>query len=223
MPRTARDLVDGGIYHILNRGNSRQRVFHKDADCYAFLALFSEMQESYGIELYAYCLMPNHFHLVVKIGRGEDLSLGMRWFTTTHVRRYHKHYQTSGHLWQGRYKSFLIDDDEHLLTMVRYVEGNPVRAELVETATGWVWSSHRERCGLEIGNKKGDCPSLFKGLSPEAENVQKGLSPAIRSPLLSPLPVPFNGDWTEFVDTPLTGKELGRVKKKIERQTKVRE
>ena len=206
MPRVARNLVPGGVYHILNRGNGRQRVFHKDADYSAFLALLRQMQERYEIELYAYCLMPNHYHLVVKILHGDDLSCGMRWFTTTHVRRYHKHYRTSGHLWQGRYKNFLIEDDDHLLTVVRYVEGNPVRAELVETATDWVWSSHRERCGLE---GKGDSPSLSKGLFPS-------------SPLLTPLPVVFNGDWTAFVDTPLTGKELGQVKKKIERQTKAR-
>jgi len=91
--------------------------------------------------------------------------------------------------WQGRYKSFAIEDDDHLMTVVRYVEGNPVRAGLVETAPNWVWSSHRERCGLE----------------------SKGW--------LTPLPVELPTDWTTFVDTPLTGKELAKVKRNMERQT----
>ena len=138
MPRIARRAVDGGVYHILNRGNGRQRVFHSDADYQKFVSLLKEVQERFAIRLFAYCLMPNHFHLLVKAVQGEDLSLGMHWFTTTYVRRYHKHYRTSGHLWQGRYKSFSIEDDEQLLTVVRYVEGNPVRANLVESATGWV-------------------------------------------------------------------------------------
>ena len=143
MPRVARRAVDGGVYHILNRGNGRQRVFHSDADYQKFVSLLKEVQERFAIRLFAYCLMPNHFHLLVKAEQGEDLSLSMHWFTTTYVRRYHKHYRTSGHLWQGRYKSFSIEDDKQLLTVVRYIEGNPVRANLVESASGWVWSSHR--------------------------------------------------------------------------------
>jgi putative transposase len=114
----------------------------------------------------------------------------MQWFTTTHVRRYHRHYQSSGHLWQGRYKSFPVLDDDQFLTVARYVEGNPVRAGLVDTATDWIWSSHRERCGLE-GNGS-----------------------------LAPMPGPLPANWTTFVDTPLTGQELAKVKRNIERQTR---
>lgn len=190
MPRAAREIIDGGVYHILNRGNGRQRVYQKDGDYLAFTALLKQMLERFTIDLYAYCLMPNHFHLLVKAEKGEDLSRGMQWFTTTHVRRYHRHYGTSGHLWQGRYKSFPVRDDEQLLTVTRYVEGNPVRAGLVETAAGWVWSSHRARCGLE--------------------------SDAI----VAPLPITIDSNWTSFVDTPLTGIELAKVKKPMERQTK---
>ena len=128
----------------------------------------------------------------------------MQWFTTTHVRRYHRHYGSSGHLWQGRYKSFGIEDDDHLLTVARYVEGNPVRAGLVETAVDWVWSSHRQRIGVQ-------------GDSPSSEN-EKGLSSGAQ--LLSPLPIAVDGDWTEFVDTPLTGREMAKVKKKVDRQNR---
>jgi putative transposase len=190
MPRIARRVTDGGTYHILNRGNGRQRVFHKDADYFAFLALFEQMRDRFAVDLFAYCLMPNHFHLLVKVAQGENLSRGMQWFTTTHVRRYHRHYQSSGHLWQGRYKSFPVLDDDQFLTVARYVEGNPVRAGLVDTATDWVWSSHRERCGLE-GNGS-----------------------------LVPMPGALPADWTTFVDTPLTGLELAKVKRNMERQTR---
>lgn len=80
MPRSARGLVDGGVYHILNRGNGRQNVFHKDADYAAFLGVIEQMIDRYEIDLYAYCCMPNHYHLVVKAVKSEDLSDGMRWF-----------------------------------------------------------------------------------------------------------------------------------------------
>lgn len=192
MPRVARQVADGGVYHILNRGNGQQRVFHKDGDYLGFVDLLRQMGLNYGIQLFAYCLMPNHFHLLVKAGERADLCRGMQWFTTTHVRRYHRHYRSSGHLWQGRYKSFGIEDDEHLLTVARYIEGNPVRAALVDTAADWVWSSHRERCGLE------------------------------RNSMLSPLPVAIEADWSRYVDTPLTGREVAKVRKKIERQTRGR-
>ncbi|MRR06788.1 MAG: transposase [Deltaproteobacteria bacterium] len=189
MPRSARRVADEGIYHIINRGNGQQRVFHKDGDYLAFLTLLGQMGERFEVALYGYCLMPNHFHLLVKVARGEHLSKGMQWFTTTHVRRYHRHYQSSGHVWQGRYKSFVIEDDDQLVTVARYVEGNPVRAGLVETAGDWVWSSHRERCGLE------------------------------GKVWLSPMPVELPTDWTTFVDTPLTGAELAKMKRNMERQT----
>ena len=89
----------------------------------------------------AYCLMPNHFHLVLWPRKDGDLSRWMQWLQTTHVRRYHEHYRTTGHVWQGRFKAFPIEEDDHLLTVLRYVERNPLRAGLVATVDGWRWSS----------------------------------------------------------------------------------
>jgi putative transposase len=186
MPRDTRKFTDYGIYHIINRGNDRQRVFHKDGDYLSFLKLLGELKEQYAICLYAYCLMPNHFHLLVKSVHGEELSPAMQWFMTTHVRRYHQHYHSSGHLWQGRFKSFEVTGDEYFLTVARYIEGNPVRSGLVETAVNWMWSSHRGRSRLE------------------------------KDLLIAPLPVSWEGDWTEYVDTPLTPSELAKVRKKKE-------
>ena len=105
------------------------------------------------------------------------------------------HYRSSGHFWQGRYKSFGIQDNDHFLTVARYVEGNPVRAGLVDTALDWVWSSHRGRS---------------MGLAPQV--------PVPLEPLVTPLPVPFMGDWTDFVNTPMTPTEMAKARKLIARQ-----
>src|SRR6185295_18933230 len=91
--------------------------------------------------LLAYCLMPNHFHLVAWPREAGDLSRWMQWLLTSHVRRYHRHYHGSGHVWQGRFKAFPIQEDEHLLTVLRYVERNPLRAGLTRGLLDWLWSS----------------------------------------------------------------------------------
>ena len=131
MPRPRRVTPAGYCYHVLNRGNARQRVFHKEADYQAFLRLFNEAQDRCAMRLLAYCLMPNHFHLVLWPHGDGDVSRWMQWIQTTHVRRYHEHYHTTGHVWQGRFKAFPIQEGDHLLTVLRYVERNPFRAGLV--------------------------------------------------------------------------------------------
>jgi putative transposase len=127
----------------LNRGNGKNTVFHKDGDYAAFLKLIKQAADRMPMRLLSYCLMPNHFHLVLWPKHDGDLSKWMQWLTTAHVRRYHRHYDSSGHVWQGRFKSFPIQTDEHLLTVMRYVERNPVRAKAipVRKAQNWNWSS----------------------------------------------------------------------------------
>ena len=141
MPRTARATPGGSVYHVLNRGNARRTVFHKDGDYAAFRRLLREAQERTPVRLLAYCLMPNHFHLAVRPAGDRDLSRFMQWLLTANVRRYHRHYHSSGHVWQGRFKAFPVQDDEYLLAVLRYVERNPVRAGLVGRAEAWPWSS----------------------------------------------------------------------------------
>lgn len=141
MPRPARISVANDCYHVLNRGNGRAKVFHKDADYAAFLRLLEEACDRLAMRVLAYCLMPNHFHLALQPYEDGDLSRWMQWLTTAHVRRYHQHDQGSGHVWQGRYKSFPIEADEHLYVVLRYIERNPLRAQLVEHAQDWPWSS----------------------------------------------------------------------------------
>jgi putative transposase len=145
MPRTARASAGGYCYHVINRGNARAAVFHKDEDYAAFLDAMVEAKARLPMRLLAYCLMPNHFHFVMwPIGDG-DLGRGMHWLLTTHVRRYLRHYHHSGHIWQGRFKAFPIEADDHLVTVLRYVERNPLRANLVACAEDWPWSSLSSR------------------------------------------------------------------------------
>jgi putative transposase len=141
MPRTARASQGGICYHVLNRGNARRAVFRKGGDYQAFLTALNHACDRVPMRVLAYCLMPNHFHLAVWPRRDGDLSHWMHWLLNAHVRRYHQHYRSSGHLWQGRFKAFPIEQDEHLLTVLRYVERNPVRAGLVGRAEQWPWSS----------------------------------------------------------------------------------
>src|SRR5215208_1354318 len=141
MPRTARASVGGVIYHALNRGNRREAVFHKPADYDAFVQAIADAAQRVPLDVFGYCLMPNHFHLVIRPRGDGDLGRWMRWLLTAHAQRYHRHYKTSGHVWQGRFKAFPIQDDDHLATVLRYVERNPLRAELVSRAEHWRWSS----------------------------------------------------------------------------------
>src|SRR4029079_18469056 len=117
MQRSSRTTLGGYCYYVLNRRNSRRAVFRKPADYDAFVELLGEAQERVPMRLIAWCLMPNHFHLVVWPRGDGDLSRYMMWLLTAQVRRYHRHYRSSGHVWQGRFKSFPIQEDDHLLTV----------------------------------------------------------------------------------------------------------
>ncbi|OFV91511.1 MAG: hypothetical protein A3J75_05225 [Acidobacteria bacterium RBG_16_68_9] len=116
-------------------------MFKKDGDYAAFLNLLSEAKGRVPISLFSFCLMPTHFHAVLEARQPHQLSAFMQWWLTSHVRRYHRHYHSSGHVWQGRFKSFPIQQDEHFLTVMRYVLLNPVRAGLVAQTGDWPWSS----------------------------------------------------------------------------------
>jgi putative transposase len=145
MPRTARTIIGGYCYHLINRGNNQARIFHDYADYAAFLALLAETQQCVIVPILAACLMPNHLHLVVRPAGDGDLARWTQRLFTTHVRRHHRKYETSGRLWQGRFKAFLIQEDHHLVTVMRYVERNALRAGLVARAEDWRWGSLRWR------------------------------------------------------------------------------
>jgi putative transposase len=127
------------VYHVYNRGNARTDVFQSAEDYAEFLELLCEGQER--TRLLAYCLLPSHFHLVVWPREDGELSHWVQWLMTTHVRRYLSRRDASGHVWQGRFKSFPVQPDEHLLSVLRYVERNPIRCRLVRKPQLWPWSS----------------------------------------------------------------------------------
>jgi len=143
MPRIPRGQLDGHAFHVLNRGNGRSTIFHKDADFRAFIEILAEAKTRVSVRTAAFCVLPNHFHLVVAPTPHADISAFMHWWLTTRVRRYHRHYGSSGHVWRGRFKSFPIQTDDHFLTVVRYVLQNPVRARLATQVDDWPWSSLR--------------------------------------------------------------------------------
>lgn len=189
MPRTRRVSPDGAIHHVLNRGNRRGTVFHKAQDYRVFFNLLSEAQSHVPMRILAVCLMPNHFHLVLWPVLGVDLSAYMQWLMNAHIRRYHKHYQTNGqgHIWQGRYKNFLIQSDTHLYNVLKYVEGNALRANLVTAAEHWGWSSAHRR------------------YTPNGSRY------------LSEWPVPRPPDWMALVNLGHSSEELQKLRNSLKR------
>jgi putative transposase len=132
------------VYHVLNRANSRRRLFYGDKDYLAFLKVLGEARARFpGVELFSLCVMPNHWHLVVRPSRDGELSLFMRWLAQTHTQRFRhaKHSVGYGALYQGRFKSFLVEEDGHFLILCRYVERNALRGKLVKQVEAWRWSS----------------------------------------------------------------------------------
>jgi len=141
MSRTARASKGGVCYHVINRGNGRATVYHDANDYQYFAYLMRYSCSKLPMRILAWCLMPNHFHLVLWPHEDGDLGRWMHRLLTGHVKNYHKKWGTSGRIWQGRFKAFPIEQDLHLLTVLRYVERNPLRANLVKHAQEWLWSS----------------------------------------------------------------------------------
>lgn len=179
------------IYHVLNRANGKTKIFRKDKDYEAFEKILVEAKEKQRMRILAYCLMPNHWHLVLHPHEDGDLSRFMKWVTLTHTQRWHAHYKSIGygHIYQGRYKSFPVQKDEYFLQLVRYVERNALRAHLVKKAEDWKWSSLYAR---EFGS----------------ENDQG---------LLSDWPLDPGKNYLEWVNTPQPKEEVEVIRYAIHR------
>ncbi len=143
MPRTERIDIGNHVYHVLNRANARARIFDCDKDYQLFENTLEEAAGKYDMRILSYCLMPNHWHLVLYPKKDGDMARFMGWIGGTHTIRWHaaKGNIGQGHLYQGRYKSFLCQNDNHFLSLSRYVESNAKRANLVKKAENWKWSS----------------------------------------------------------------------------------
>ncbi|MEI8374241.1 MAG: transposase [Planctomycetota bacterium] len=192
MPRTARASAGGLCYHVLNRGNAGTEVFRDARDYAGFVELLQQGTDTRKIRLLAYCLMPDHFHMVLWPRKDGDLSHWMQWIATSHVRRYHQQHQTSGHIWEGRFRAFPIQPNENLLTVLRYVEQNPLRLKKelkVRKLERWHWSSvGKEVAGLE-------------------------------RPEIEPGPMARGPNWLQSVQQPLTAEELALLRRSVVRGT----
>ncbi len=143
MPRPTRISLAGLVYHIINRGNNRQDVFKDEEDFLTYIKAIKRFKEKYSFKLYGYCLMDNHTHLVIEPTKTATLSKIIQSITLSHIRLYHLKYSSSGHLWQGRFKSSIIQTDGYLLQCLKYIELNPLRADIASRPEDYRWSSYR--------------------------------------------------------------------------------
>jgi putative transposase len=184
MPRRRRIVPDNAVHHVLNRGNRRAEIFKKAGDYDDFLNLLANAIERVPMRILAVCVMPTHFHLLLWPLQGVDLSAYMNWLMNAHVRRYHQHYGTTGlgHIYQGRYKNFLVQSDAHLYRVLRYVEANARTAGLVPRAELWRGSS------------------LCRRYTPDGRAY------------LSEWPVPRPADWGRYVNEGIDSHELAGLR-----------
>ncbi len=183
-------VADGGlVYHVLNRANARMPIFDKPEDYAAFERVLEEAVERTKMRLLAYCVLSTHWHMVLWPQEDGELSRFTGWLTLTHTQRWHAHRHStgSGHVYQGRFKSFPVQDDEHFYTVCRYVERNALRANLVRRAEDWRWGSlHR----WQQGSAK---------------------------ELLAAWPLRRLANWVEEVNVPQTEAELSALRRSVNR------
>ena len=189
MPRRPRFRAGGYVFHVLNRAVGRQTIFQTEGDYLAFLRVLEEARQRVPMRLLAFCLMPTHWHLVLWPAGDDDLSEYMRWLTVTHTQRWHAYHGTSGTgpVYQGRFKSFPVEQDEHFFKVMRYVERNALRAGLATRAEHWRWSS------------------LWLQACERADVT------------LDPWPVTRPQHWAEYVNRVETAAELAAVRESIRR------
>jgi REP element-mobilizing transposase RayT len=142
MSRPWRIEYEGALYHLLSRGNAGSTIFVDNKDRSRFLDAVGEMSERFDIDIFAYVLMDNHYHLLVRTRRA-NLKKAMHWFGTTYTQRFNRRHFRSGHLFQGRYKSIIIQNEAYLLQLSYYIHRNPLRAGIVKRLAGYRWSSYK--------------------------------------------------------------------------------
>ena len=146
MARQLRIECEFGLYHVTARGNARQVIFHDEYDWKCFLEYFSVAVDRHGWICHSYCLMPNHYHLLIETPQ-PNLSKGMQYVNGRYAQYFNRRYKRAGHVFQGRFTGILVEKESYLMELCRYIVLNPVRAELVHTASDWPWSSYRSLAG----------------------------------------------------------------------------
>ncbi len=189
MPRRLRAATGGYVFHVLNRAVGRMTLFETDGDYQAFLKVLEGARRRVPVRLLSYCVMPNHWHLVLWPREDGDLSAFMQWLTVTHAQRWHAFHQSAGtgSVYQGRFKSFPVQTDNHFYRLCRYVERNPLRANLTDRAERWRWSS------------------LWQY---ESNNWTVSLDP---------WPLPRPDQWEDYVNRPETDAELAATRNSVKR------
>jgi putative transposase len=189
MPRHPRIAPAGLVYHVLNRSVAKIKLFRTDKDFLVFQNLIAEAQRRHPIAILAYCIMSNHWHFIVHPNRDGQLTAFFRWLTHTHAMRWRVAHVGYGPLYQGRFKCFPIQEDQSLIRVCRYVERNPLSAQMVRRAENWKFSS------LWVRRQGTDQQQA----------------------VLSDWPVPIPVDWTSRVNAPLTAKDRDRIKTSMAR------
>ena len=187
MGRAKRIDLGDYVYHIINRANARMPIFFEEKDYLLFEDILREGVKKYDMRLLAYHLMPNHFHLVLYPKIEGDIQKFMQWITLTHTQRWHAQNKTTGtgHLYQGRYKSFIMQTDNHIYSVIRYVERNALRAKLVKKAENWRFSS----------------------LHWKFQNIKDSF--------LHKWPIVEPKDYLAFINTPMTNAELDEIRESV--------
>ncbi|WHH57932.1 transposase [Petroclostridium sp. X23] len=185
MSRETRERSQSGVYHVMVRGINQQDIFYDEEDYLRYLETVHRVKKEKELEIYGYCLMSNHVHLLIKEGE-EGLSLAMKCIGTGYARWYNWKYHRVGHVFQGRYKSECVEDDAYLLTVIRYIHNNPVKANLIKKSEEWRWNSCRSYYGMleyptglsdtafilgTFSNDKDTAISLFKEYMQESDNA----------------------------------------------------
>ena len=189
MPRRRQQGTGGVVFHVINRGVRRLTLFQHDGDYLAWLRAFAEAQRRVQVEVFVYCLMPNHFHMVLRPREDGDLAEFMRLGSVTHSKRWHAARGSSGTgaVYQGRYRAFAIGSERYFLNACRYVEANPLRAALVPRAEDWTWSS--------LSARRKNCNALA----------------------LSAWPILQPGGWVNLVNQSCSDKELDALRLSVRR------
>jgi putative transposase len=191
MPRRPRSCPGGYVYHVWNRAAGRLRLFKKENDFLAFERILIEAHALHPLDLFDWCLMPNHWHFVVRPKSDDQVTSFFRWLTHTHSMRWHASRGAVGigPLYQGRFKTLPVEQDDHLLTLLRYVERNPVRAKISRSARNWRWGSAAVRAN-------------------GPDELRK---------LLCPWPIDPPRNWSRQVDEPQTQAELDALRETVRR------
>lgn len=183
MARPLRIEFPGATYHITSRGNAKQTVFYDDRDSWCFLSVLEDVAKRSRWFVYAYCLMPNHYHLLVETV-DKSLSSGMRLLNSVYGQRFNRNHSRVGHVLQGRFKSIVVDKEAYLLELARYIVLNPVRAGIASKPDDWKWSSYGAMMGKQPCPPFLDCEALLARFGTDLRRARKSYAGFVKGGLL---------------------------------------